>query len=204
MQVLNNPQSLHLPGEFILYGGTLDANNPAVESIQHSGNVFLIRGELWVMGGVSIARSAASIGTVRDDRLERLYQAIWGRADVSVLNGKTTPNADWSDTNKALSIPSFAGRSLMAAGSGSGLTTRAIGDKGGSETASLTANNNGPHIHQIRRRQDMTGGGANSVFWGAGDITGVTSESSGLGTPFSLMNPFVAAGTLLWAAGVAG
>lgn len=114
-------------------------------------------------------------------------------------------------------VPDLRGRVPIGSGTGSGLTSRTIGDQGGNETVSLTAAQNGTHSHTItdtghthgERAQDNTaafstvgGGTSRSVQGGSignaatrintdAATTGIALGNSGSGSPHTNMQPFL-------------
>lgn len=81
---------------------------------------------------------------------------------------------------------SMQDRVLIGAGG-----TYAAGSTGGATTVALTSANNGPHTHTMNNDQGGAGT-ANFVASAAGSATAVATSSSGSGTPFSILNPYVA------------
>jgi len=200
---------LRIPGEPLLYSGTLDSNNPAFVQGLFSNNLINLSGQLWVREGVSMG-SASSGATVADNRTEQVYRALWGRSDVAVTGGKGVSSAaDWG-ANKTMTLPTWAGRAMVAAGQGSGLTTRTMGTTWGSETKSLVEAELAPHAHaagsQLRFYvRDLNSTGSTAAL-SSGNLVGLTqfTDTVGSGTPFSLAQPSVAAGVVLFALGVNG
>jgi len=54
------------------------------------------------------------------------------------------------DGKSTFALPDFQGRAAMDAGTGSGLTARTVGDKGGAETIAVTVPQLPPHRHVFR------------------------------------------------------
>lgn len=194
----------HLPGEWMMYGGTLDSNNPALLATSYSGRLLNLKGELWVLEGSTIG-SAASTATVKDAKAEGLFKAVWGRSDVTLSGGKGASSAaDWT-ANKVLTLPTQAGRFPLAAGNGSGLSTRTQGDTGGSQDHVLTGDQTGPHTHAADGDFFLTrvssGGAITSPSAGSLYALKATTASAGSGLPHNNMPPYWVAGTILWALG---
>jgi microcystin-dependent protein len=131
------------------------------------------------------------------------YPALWAEAQDS---GNLVTEAVWSannygsystgDGNTTFRIPDLRGRVILGAGQGSGLTNRGLGTVGGKETCSLTADQNGPHAHEMVWANGSSTGG----LWGGPvsekdttlNVLGYTTLSSGLGSPHPNMQPWVA------------
>lgn len=96
-------------------------------------------GWLWLpVQGQSIG-SPSSGASVADNKLLRLYTALWSVTSLTVNGGRGASSAaDWS-ANKSLLLPDARGRSLVVAGQGSGLANRSIGSLFGAESQALTA-----------------------------------------------------------------
>lgn len=161
--------------------------------------------------------AASSGATVATAAAQALYGAIWvhltagtvGWAIQTSTGALATPGAsaaaDWA-ANKRLVVPDMRGRAILSAGQGSGLTNRAVGTVGGAEAHSLTAEQNGPHIHQTVIIRTPAGPGYDvgaipSNESGVGPQN-YPSQSSGSGSPHNNMQPW-AAMTQLWFVGVA-
>jgi microcystin-dependent protein len=114
-----------------------------------------------------------------------------------------------------ISLPKQLGRAFIAAGTGSGLTARALGATGGEETHALTSGENASHTHavtdpghvhglnNIKFSQTNVAGGINSnAYLPTGSFasgltsdsatTGISIQSSGSGTPHNNMQPWTA------------
>lgn len=88
-----------------------------------------------------------------------------------------------------LRVPDFKGRTPVGAGAGAGLTTRARGDSGGTETHALTAAQMPPHTHPPPGSDNfaLRRSGDSMVYPGAGALlmsqyeTGATGSAGGSG-----------------------
>lgn len=114
-------------------------------------------------------------------------------------------------------LPNLQGRLPMHFGNGAGLTGRALGEVGGSETTTLVASNLPPHTHSINATGSMacasgagnsdnptgkipTGSSTDENYTAPASATGTmapltvtgTSGSTGTGTAFSNIPPFLA------------
>ena len=106
-------------------------------------------------------------------------------------NGTTTFN-----------LPDFTGRSILGAGSGSGLTFRSVAEKGGTETHTLQESEMPAHTHA-----PLTGGTSFNVGWymgghegdvgGSGATWDATTGSTGGGQAHNNMMPFTATKILI-------
>ena len=106
------------------------------------------------------------------------------------------------DGSTTFNLPSAEGRALGVAGSGSGLTSRSIGQKVGAEQVALSETNNGPHDHDGY----YLGGGSRGRYYdytGGTKVAGTASmDMSGSGTPHQNMQPTNFIGNLFIYAGV--
>lgn len=133
-----------------------------------------------------------------------MYSALF-----SVI-GTTHGSGDGSTT---FNLPDLRGRVAVGAGQGSGLTNRIIGNRGGTETHTLTTSEMPSHNHSINdpgHRHDINGGG-NVLRWQPGyadrtapggndfrginldiyaNTTGISINSAGGGQPHNNMPPY--------------
>lgn len=166
----------------------------------------------WVMADDGTIGSAGSSATNRANAdTQPLYEFMWdGFSDsiAPVTGGRGASAAADFAANKPLGLLKLMGSVLGIAGAGSGLTARTLGQRVGSETHSLTANENGTHTHtqnshthtvNLYDAQANTGNAAGRVA-GAGYTTGpgsapatngttATNQNSGLGSPHNNMQP---------------
>lgn len=86
-----------------------------------------------------------------------------------------------------MTLPKVLGRSLASAGAGSGLTSRALGDKAGAETFTPTLASTFAHSHS------GAAGGTSNAQAGSADSNAITSGgstgSAGSSTPFGIIDP---------------
>ena len=109
-------------------------------------------------------------------------------------------------TNFAL--PDLRGRVPMGAGSGPGLTTRTLGERGGSETITLTVNQLPSHTHTATLNVSTAAATATSPSGNvlaaaerevyapsasmvAASASAVTVQAAGGGQPFSIVQPYL-------------
>jgi hypothetical protein len=131
----------------------------------------------WLMMDNGTIGSATSGATHQGAEFEDLFVLLWTNvsdANAPVVGGRGgSAAADWA-ANKKLTLTATLGRALAVAGSGAGLTPRALGAALGSENAVVvdhthtgTANSDGTHSHTLTYYVDLGGGG------GAGRVDGV-------------------------------
>jgi hypothetical protein len=137
----------------------------------------------WVMmndGTIGSATSGASTRAHAD--CENLFKLLWanvGNAHAPVSGGRGgSAQADWN-ANKTIALPKVLGRALAAAGGGSGLTGRDLGQALGAETHQLTAVEMPAHTHNY---DDYTGNLAGQV---GSPATGDGSTAQFASTPTS-------------------
>jgi microcystin-dependent protein len=131
------------------------------------------------------------------------YADLWAEAQAS---GALVDEASWANYPGAYStgdgittfrIPMIDGRTIIGAGQGGGLTYREMGASGGEEKHSLTADENGPHNHNIysaaRYNNTAPGSGGGKGFAADGtDYTMYKTGTSGSGLAHNNMQPYVA------------
>lgn len=86
-----------------------------------------------------------------------------------------------------------AGKMIIGLDAGGDTDFDALTDTGGSKTVTLTTTELPAHTHTINVNQGV-GGGSNSTVWNnqaATQTADVTSDSTGSGAAFSIMNPYV-------------
>jgi microcystin-dependent protein len=102
------------------------------------------------MNDGTIGDGSSSATTRANDDCHGLFVLIWnGTLDTwcPVPGGRgASAEADWS-AHKTITLPRALGRALAAAGSGSGLTSRALGEYRGEETHVLTIPEMPSHTH---------------------------------------------------------
>jgi microcystin-dependent protein len=173
----------------------------------------------WVMmddGSIGNATSGAT--TRANDDCEALFKLLWDNIDNAwcpvqdsagnaVARGASAQE-DW-DASRRIVLPKVLGRALAVAGTGGGLSARALGEVLGEEAHALTEAENGPHTHTMQSagahthglyegaiifRDEGTGSSSGSAratrnsTQSAGAHTH-TIDSSGSGTPHNNMQP---------------
>lgn len=140
----------------------------------------------WIMandGTIGDASSGASTRANAD--CAALFALLWNNlpdAVAPVTGGRgASAVADW-DAHKRIQVGTIVGRALAAAGSGSGLTARSLGDIVGEETHLLTVDEMPAHTHTVAQASDFTTAGATA------------SMDNGQDTPESTINTGSAGG----------
>lgn len=99
------------------------------------------------------------------------------------------------DNISTFNLPDFRGRMPLGAGTGTGLTTRTLGQSSGSETHVMTIDQMPSHSHSIPNNGIYPGAGVLGAAAGAGGAatvgTSPTSNPTGSSNPFPIMNPFL-------------
>ena len=124
---------------------------------------FNVASDGWVlMDDGTIGNASSSATTRANTDTEDLFKLLWNNisdtyAPVSSGRGASA-QADY-DADKTIALPKQLGRQLLVAGTGVGLTSRALGETGGSEDAivvshshsagSLSASSAGNHNHTM-------------------------------------------------------
>jgi len=120
----------------------------------------------WILWEDGTIGDSASAATVRDnDDCEALFKLLWN--DISFPSGNVrcpvvgglgaNAAADWA-AHKQLTLPLGPGRAIGIAGSGSGLTARALGEYLGQESVQLTAQQLASHTHSYQAASETTAG----------------------------------------------
>ncbi|WP_407122832.1 hypothetical protein [Bradyrhizobium sp. STM 3561] len=142
----------------------------------------------WLMLNDSTMGSAASGASSSSDANQALFIVLFnnisdtscplltstGSATTRAAQG--TAAAAWA-ANCRMTLPKALGRALAAAGSGSGLTARALGSTTGNETATLATANLPPYTPSVSLSggQIQLGWATNNANWGGGSNQTVTA-----------------------------
>lgn len=90
-------------------------------------------------------------------------------------------------------VPDLRGRTIIGAGTGTGLTARAVGAAGGAETHQLAISEIPSHSHLINSMPNSSGGAANAFVRAANHMGGSNlTGNQGGGGAHNNMQPFVA------------
>lgn len=122
----------------------------------------------WILMNDGTIGSASSSATARANAdCELLFKMLWANTSLTVSSGRgASANVDWS-ANKNIELPKIRGRAAIGAGTGTGLTARALGSSGGAETGTTAqaggtavfaaggggAASNYIHVHDYDRMQ---------------------------------------------------
>lgn len=172
--------------------GTMSPEEAAAYSLE-AYNYYLESGDRCVIGDVWIGvTSAYPDGVLPFDGTQYLrvdYPDLYAALDAAFID-----DADHFTLHEA------AGRALVIAGEGTGLTARAVGERFGSETVSLTAAQNGAHYHtQDQVVPGLINGGLEAPAAAlVSTIPGVTG-TDGSGDPHDNVQPSLAVKVGVWA-----
>jgi hypothetical protein len=130
----------------------------------------------WVLMNEGTIGNAASGGSSRANAdCAALFALLWDNtadAQCAVSSGRGASAAADFSANKTIALPKTMGRSLAAAGNGSGLTSRVLAATLGEETHLLTSAESGLPAH-THTQQPLTGSG--------GGLTGAQTGYNTLG-----------------------
>lgn len=116
------------------------------------------------------------------------------RATYPVLFATIGTTFGAGDGTTTFTLPDMRGRVSVAAGPGVGLTNRAVGTVGGTETHALTLNEIPAHTHTYDKQNGIQNINAPDAagITAANDPTSVTnSGSAGGGLPHNIMQPYL-------------
>jgi len=221
---------LHVDGNEFL-GGNLDMSG----NLHVHGNEF-IRGNLDVSGNVTTtqdvhSRSVYATGNYYLDNYVLIPAGTviqsaainvptgWLNCDGSLLSRTTYPDLfsaiayTYGGSDASFNLPDLRGRACIGAGQGVGLTNRALGSIGGSETHTLISDEMPSHNHGITdpghthtwnnglEGDDSGNGGSNAEYTRTGGsvtdailnaTTGISINNTGGGGAHNNMQPFLA------------
>lgn len=122
--------------------------------------------------------------------------AAVSRSTYAALFSEIGTSYGVGDGANTFNVPDFRGRSIVGAGTGSGLTARSRGQAGGAEVHSLAGSENGLHSHD-RKWGDVYGypTGAPAGGYGVDFVAGHQTGDSGTGAAHNNMSPF---GVAFW------
>jgi hypothetical protein len=161
------------------------------EGYMASKTGWLLLNDTWEIG------SAASTAHYKRDDAYSLFILLWNAQDDTkcpVTGGRgVSAGADWL-ANKNLMLPKHAGRTVGATGSGTGITTRALGDSAGEETHTLITSEIPNHRHSttevfVSGGSDRSGSPGN----GGNGFTGYTGGGNAHNNiqPTTFLNRFI-------------
>jgi hypothetical protein len=195
-----------------LYLGTIDPNlefesYDQIDSINSTARTGDIKTSLvptppmgWLAMDDSTIGNTGSGATTEGDITFQLYSTIYtavSDAWAPVLpSGRTAPGNTMANAitdflaGQTLKLPRSLGRALAGAGTGAGLTARALGEYTGEETHVLTTNEMPSHTHPtISGNFVVTGGASASLGAGTGVSTVGTTGSRGGDAAHNNMQP---------------
>ena len=118
-----------------------------------------------------------------------------------------TYSTSYGGTDLSFNIPDTRGRVAIGLGSGSGLTTRNLGDKGGEETHTLSLNEIPSHSHSLTRRSNPDDGAydtnnahqdeSSAATTDRADLGLFNTSSAGGSTSHNNMQPFITLRSLI-------
>ena len=130
---------------------------------------------------------------------QTLFEHIWtqySNTDAPILDSSgnastrgATATADFT-ANKRLTFPDFRGRVLLAAGTGSSLTARSKGAKGGAETHTLSTSEMPSHNHDYHANLFAINASAGSTYGIFGGSINLGTASTGGGGAHNNMQPW--------------
>jgi microcystin-dependent protein len=154
-----------------------------------------------VANGGTIGNAASGATTLASADTEALFTILWDAWSNTYLpiqasnGGASTRGASAAEdyaANKRMPLPDLRGRVPVGLGTGSGLTARVLGVKGGEEAHSLTEAENGPHSHGHNLHTVNYGIGNGTHGWVSGAYGfGMTISSAGSGTAHNTMPPYL-------------
>lgn len=123
----------------------------------------------WVMMNDGTIGDASSGATTRANAdTQALFMLLWmnvSNTNCPVSGGRGVSAAADFAAHKTITLPKMLGRALAAAGAGSGLTSRALGDAVGEETHMLTISEIPSHQHGIGLRRAAAIGTVGGAFY---------------------------------------
>jgi microcystin-dependent protein len=158
-------------------------------TVQEAAEVFR---QIWE----SFQLTSSPVGTVL------LYAGIAAPSNTLVCDGSNLLRADYPELFAAIgviygatdsthfNIPDCRGRSPIGAGTGSGLSPRTIGDRGGEENHTLTTPEIPSHTHTEGTTVPTVTTTGELPFTGLAAVTGVTGSTGGDGG-HNTMHPFI-------------
>jgi len=149
----------------------------------------------WVLMNDGTIGGASSVATTRaNPDTQALFTLLWTNIADSWCTvfaaGTTTPTgrgasaaSDWA-ANRHILLPKALGRVLAGAGAGAGLSSFALGARGGAESVVLGLNNLPPHAHTVSIPSHSHSGApsGNSVIGGGGGFSSSYGSAGSTGS----------------------
>ena len=175
-----------------------------VEKNETIGGNLDVSGNLTVHGDLKAKSFYATGNYYLDDYVLIPAGTVMQSAAVNVpmgwfeCNGATLNRNDYPDlfnaigytyggSNTSFNLPDIRGRVPIGNGTGAGLTTRALGSKGGEETHTLTTGEMPSHSHSLTRRSNPEDGAYDTNDIHQDESSAATTDRADLG-PFSTNN----------------
>lgn len=121
----------------------------------------------WLSVNGDTLGDASSGATRASDSYKALFLALWNAYCTTycpVVGGKgTSADADWG-AHKKITLLDFRGRTLVGAGTGSGLSTRILGSGFGEESHTLSLNEMPYHTHNSYTNSNGYSGGGPALY----------------------------------------
>lgn len=160
------------------------AQTNAINAQTAVGNLEDVVDALWAPGDVKPTCATTVFSTISDQKWLECDGSAVSRTVFSRLFTALGTTYGAGDGSTTFNIPNFRGRALIGAGTGAGLTARALGQQTiGAETHQLTANESGLRQHNHAERcgdpsaDAIGGGGANRRTFGITGDPGTTNPS---------------------------
>lgn len=141
-------------------------------------------------------KECALIGEIRALAYAGTPPAGWLTCDGSLVSEDDYPDlfaaigTTWGSGSGTFALPYLPGRGLIGAGTGAGLTERAVGETGGEENHALTQAEMPSHQHNIGITASAKGTGSSIFVIGSSFSAG--STLTGGDEPHNNMQPFAA------------
>lgn len=174
-----------------------------------SSGILNENGLIWLLlDGATIGNAASGATRYANAKAQTLFEKLWNNPNLAIFTSTgasstkgTTALEDFT-ANKRLALPDARGRSILSAGTASGLTARTWGQIGGAETHTLSTSQIPAHTHGLSEFK-YTSGGANVIkilIDGTGPGIAQQSDPTGGGSAHNNMQPFyVSSGKLILA-----
>ena len=144
----------------------------------------------WVVrGGFASGDLKMTATTTTPDGWLECDGAALSRASYAALFAAIGTAYGAGDGSSTFNVPDLRGRVPMGAGTGAGLTARALGDKTGAETVALSIANLPAHDHGLGGKAVYVSGGTANPGDGSGWGNWANATSQGSGTAHNNMQP---------------